>query len=65
MENPYAGTNLRQGLEIRRREAPMRLALGDRAGARQALSALLPPAEQLNGRGHPFTEEIRGTVSRP
>jgi tRNA A-37 threonylcarbamoyl transferase component Bud32 len=63
-ENPYAGMNLRQSLEIRRREAQMRLALGDRPGARQALSALLPQAEHLHGRGHPFTEEIRGTLSR-
>ncbi|WP_161789860.1 hypothetical protein [Streptacidiphilus neutrinimicus] len=56
--------NLRQGREIRRREAQMRLALGHRAGVGEALSALLPPAEQPHGRGHPFTEEIRGTRSR-
>ncbi|MEY9878066.1 tRNA A-37 threonylcarbamoyl transferase component Bud32 [Streptacidiphilus sp. MAP12-33] len=63
-ENPYTGVDPRQGLEIRRREAQMRLALGDRAGARHALAALLPDAERAQGRGHPFTEEIRGTLAR-
>jgi tRNA A-37 threonylcarbamoyl transferase component Bud32 len=62
--NPYAGVDPRQSLEIRRREAQMRLALGDRVGARQALAVLLPEAERVHGRGHPFTEEIRGTLSR-
>ncbi|SEK24806.1 serine/threonine-protein kinase [Streptacidiphilus jiangxiensis] len=63
-ENPYAGMDPRQGLEIRRREAQMRLALGDRAGARAALAALLTDAERAHGLGHPFTAEIRGTLSR-
>ncbi|MEZ0069023.1 tRNA A-37 threonylcarbamoyl transferase component Bud32/tetratricopeptide (TPR) repeat protein [Streptacidiphilus sp. MAP12-20] len=64
VDNPYAGVDPRQSLDIRRREAQMRMALGDRAGAREALAALLPDAERVHGPRHPFTEELRFTLSR-
>ncbi|WP_037608136.1 serine/threonine-protein kinase [Streptacidiphilus rugosus] len=64
VDNPYAGVDPRQALDIRRREAQMRLALGDRAGAREALAGLLPDAERVHGPRHPFTEELRFALTR-